>query len=53
MEAAPISLKEWNKLTETEQRARIRESYTPVEDLPDDMRAQVEEMLANAHRFTR
>jgi hypothetical protein len=53
MEAAPISLKEWNELTEAEQRARIRESFTDVEDLPDHMRAEVEEMLANAHRFRR
>jgi predicted nucleotide-binding protein (sugar kinase/HSP70/actin superfamily) len=52
MEAMRVSLKEWKQLTDEEQRARIRESYTPVEDLPDDMRAQVEEMLANAHRFT-
>jgi hypothetical protein len=53
MEAAPISHKEWNKPTEAEQRARIRESFTEVEDLPDNMRAEVEDMLANAHRYKR
>jgi hypothetical protein len=53
MEAVRISLKEWKQLTEAEQSARIRESFTEIEDLPDEMRAQVEEVLANARRFKR
>ena len=39
---------EWRDMPDAEQRAIIRAGMVDFEDLPDDIRAEVEEMLATS-----
>lgn len=50
MELQWVSASEWRQMSDEEQRATIRAGITEVEDLPEDFRREVEEMLAN-HRL--
>lgn len=43
---------EWREMSDEEQRAMIRSGATDVEDLPEDFRREVEDMLAE-HRSLR
>jgi hypothetical protein len=52
MESGRVSVAEWRQMSETEQRAMIRAGMTDVKDLPDDMRAVVEELLADFRPIT-
>ena len=50
MELQWVPASEWRQMSDAEQRAMIRAGITEVEDLPEDFRREVEEMLAN-HRL--
>ncbi|MGI9604512.1 MAG: hypothetical protein ACR2P0_00090 [Acidimicrobiales bacterium] len=52
MESRRVPASEWRELSDDEQRAMIRSGATGVEDLPEDFRREVEEMLAE-HRSLR
>ena len=49
MELQWVSAREWRQMSADEQRAMIRAGITEVEDLPEDFRREVEDMLAQ-HR---
>jgi len=49
MESRRVPASEWRQMSDAEQRAMIRAGITEVEDLPEEFRREVEEMLAN-HR---
>jgi hypothetical protein len=49
MESGRVPASEWRKLSDEEQRAMIRAGITRVEDLPEDFRREVEDMIAD-HR---
>ncbi len=40
-------MSEWRQLSEADQRAAIRSGFTPIDDLPAEVWAAVEEMLAH------
>jgi len=41
-----VPTSEWRKTSEAEQVAVIRAGYTPLDQLPPEVRAEVDEMLA-------
>jgi hypothetical protein len=49
MESQRVPASEWRTMSDEEQRAMIRAGVTDVEDLPEDFRREVEDMLAQ-HR---
>ncbi len=49
MESRRVPASEWREMSDDEQRAMIRTGITEVEDLPEDFRREVEDMLAQ-HR---
>jgi hypothetical protein len=46
MEFHWVSASEWRQMSDEEQRAMIRAGITEVEDLPEDFRREVEDMVA-------
>ncbi len=48
MSSERMSAREWRELSDAEQRQMIREGMVDFEDLPDRLRIEVEEMLANS-----
>lgn len=49
MESRRVPASEWRQMSDEEQRDMIRAGITEVEDLPEDFRREVEDMLAQ-HR---
>ena len=49
MESRRVPAREWRQMSDEEQRAMIRAGIAEVEDLPEDFRREVEDMLAQ-HR---
>ena len=49
MELQWVSASEWRRMSDEEQRAMIRAGITEIEDLPEEFRREVEDMLAQ-HR---
>ena len=49
MESRRVPASEWRQMSDQEQRAMIRAGITEIEDLPEDFRREVEDMLAQ-HR---
>jgi hypothetical protein len=49
MESRRVPASEWRQMSDEEQRAMIRAGITEVEDLPEEFRREVEDMLAQ-HR---
>jgi hypothetical protein len=49
MELQWVSASEWRQMSDEEQREMIRDGATEVEDLPEEFRREVEDMLAQ-HR---
>ncbi len=47
MESRRVPASEWRKMSDDEQQAMIRAGITKVEDLPEDFRREVEDMLAD------
>ena len=43
-----VPVEAWRQLSDEEQRAMIRANRVDLEDLPEDFRRDVEEMLSNA-----
>lgn len=43
-----LPMSEWRDMSEAEQLAVMRAGYTPLDRLPLDVRAEVEEMLASS-----
>jgi len=48
MELRRVPIAEWRQMTEAEQRAVIRSGMVGVEELPDDFRLLIDEMLLSA-----
>lgn len=46
MKSGRVPASEWRQLSDEDQRAMIRAGMTRVQDLPDDFRREVEDMLA-------
>ncbi len=46
MELQWVPVRKWRQMSDAEQRALIRAGVTDLEDLPEDFRREVEEMLA-------
>ncbi|MDH3682329.1 MAG: hypothetical protein OEV40_20535 [Acidimicrobiia bacterium] len=53
MESRRVPASEWRQMSDEEQRAMIRAGITEVEDLPEDFRREVEEMLAQPRSLPR
>lgn len=49
MESRRVPASEWRQMSDEEQRSMIRAGITEVEDLPEEFRREVEDMLAQ-HR---
>ena len=49
MESRRVPASEWRQMSDEEQRAMIRAGVTEVEDLPEEFRREVEDMVAQ-HR---